>query len=92
MSNSVRDNPARQRFELEVDGEIAFADYRRDGDVLTVMHTEVPGHLAGRGIGSLLVRGVLDIARAQRLGVVPRCPFMKAYFKRHSEYADLLAG
>ena len=92
MTDAVRDNPARHRFELDADGDIAFANYRRDGSVLTVMHTEVPKRLEGHGIGSRLVAGALDIARAQGLTVVPRCSFVKAYIKRHPAYADLLAG
>jgi hypothetical protein len=90
MTDSVRDNPARHRFELEADGDIAFASYRRDGSVLTVNHTEVPKRLEGRGIGSRLVKGVLDIARAQGLIVVPHCSFVRAYIKRNPAYADLL--
>ena len=92
MTDVVRDNPIRHRFELEVEGDTAFANYRRDGAVLTIMHTEVPKRLEGRGIGSRLVAGVLGLARAQGLAVVPRCPFVAAYIKRHPEYADLLAG
>jgi len=87
--NAVRDNPARQRFELDVDGHVAFSQYRRAGDRLTVLHTEVPKELEGRGIGSALVRGLLDIARAQKLKVDARCPFVRAYLDKHPEYADL---
>lgn len=90
MTNAVSDNPARNRFELAVEGETAFANYRRDGGVLTITHTEVPKQLEGRGIGSRLVAGMLDIARAQRLTVVPRCSFVRAYIKRHPHYADLV--
>ena len=57
---------------------------------LGAMHTEVPKELGGRGIGSALIRGVLDAARAERLKVKPLCPFAKAYIERHSEYVDLL--
>lgn len=89
MSNNVRDNTERRRFELETDGHIAFSEYRRDGGVLTVMHTEVPPALNGKGIGSALVRGLLDIARAQGLKVVPKCPFVAGYIDKHPEYADL---
>jgi uncharacterized protein len=92
MADAVRDNPSRHRFELAVEGGIAFANYHRDGGVLTVMHTEVPRHLEGRGIGSRLVAGVLDIAREQGLTVVPRCSFVRAYIKRHPQYADLVQG
>lgn len=90
MAETVRDNPARHRFELDVEGELAFASYRRDGRVLTIHHTEVPRHLEGRGIGARLVAGVLDLARAQGLTVVPRCSFVSAYIRRHPQYADLL--
>jgi hypothetical protein len=54
------------------------------------MHTEVPKALEGRGIGSGLIRGVLDAARSEGLKVKPVCPFAKAYIERHPEYADLL--
>jgi uncharacterized protein len=90
MPNPVRDNAARHRFELDADGHLAFSEYRRDGNTLTVMHTEVPTALNGRGIGSALVRGLLDIARAQELKVKPRCPFVAGYIAKHPEYADLL--
>ena len=89
MANSVRDNTERRRFELDADGHIAFSEYRRDGGVLTIMHTEVPPALNGKGIGSALVRGLLDIARAQGLKVAPKCPFVAGYFDKHPEYADL---
>jgi len=87
----IRDNPARHRFELDVDGHVAFSEYTRSGAVVTLRHTEVPPALNGRGIGSTLVRGVLDLLRAQGAKVVPRCPFVKAYIDKHGEYADLLA-
>ena len=89
--DSVRDNSERNRFELPLDGHTAFSEYRRNGDVLTIMHTEVPPELNGRGIGSALVRGMLDIVRRDSLKVVPRCPFVRAYIDKHPEYADLLA-
>ena len=89
MSNNVRDNTQRHRFELDADGHIAFSEYKRADGVLTVMHTEVPAALGGKGVGSALVRGLLDIARAQGLKVVPKCPFVAAYIDKHPQYADL---
>ena len=89
MASNVRDNTERHRFELDAGGHIAFSNYKRSDGVLTILHTEVPKALEGHGIGSALVRGVLDIARADGLKVVPVCPFAKAYMDRHAEYADL---
>lgn len=90
MSNNVRDNTERHRFELDVDDHVAFSNFKRDGGIITIMHTEVPAALKGRGIGSALVRGLLDIARVQQLKVVPLCPFVASYTAKHAEYADLL--
>ena len=90
MANNVRDNTERHRFELEADEHVAFSNYKRDGDVLTILHTEVPKALEGRGVGSTLIRGALDIARSQGLKVVTLCPFAKSYVERHPEYADLV--
>ncbi len=86
----VADNPARSRFELDVDGTVAFATYAMDGDTLILLHTEVPDALSGHGVGSALARGVLDGARRRGLKVLPRCEFMAAYIGRHPEYRDLL--
>jgi len=86
----VRDNTERHRFELDADGHVAFSNYRREGATLTVLHTEVPPEFNGKGIGSALVRGLLDIARAQKLTVKPLCPFVAGYIAKHPEYADLL--
>ena len=91
MLPDVIDNPASHRFELSLDGHTAFTTYRLAGDVLSVPHTEVPREFEGRGIGSALVKGVLEIARARGLKVRPLCPFVAAYMQRHPEYADLRA-
>ena len=91
MSNNVRDNTERQRFELDTDGHVAFSNYKRSDGLLTILHTEVPKELEGRGIGSALVRGLLDLARAQGLKVRAVCPFVQAYLDRHPEYSDLQA-
>lgn len=90
MPNAVRDNTQRHRFELDADGHIAFSEYKRAGGTITIMHTEVPKELGGKGIGSQLVRGLLEIARTQGLKVVAKCPFVAGYIAKHPEYADLL--
>jgi predicted GNAT family acetyltransferase len=91
MAMQVTDNPDHHRFELALDGHTAFASYRRDGDLLLVYHTEVPREFEGRGIGSALVKGMLEIAREQGLKVKPSCSFVAAYMRRHPETTDLRA-
>lgn len=91
MQNSVRDNPQRRRYELEVEGGCAFIDYRRQGDVVTMTHAEVPSALRGGGVGSELVRGALALARQRGDTVVPLCSFVEHYMRRHPEVHDLIA-
>ncbi len=88
----VKDNPAASRFEMESGGAVAFVEYERAGDGrIALLHTEVPEALSGQGVGSTLVRGVLEALRAERAKVVPRCGFVAAYIERHPEHRDLLA-
>ena len=89
--NLVRDNPAKHRFELKEKGEIAFAEYRRSGDVLIIPHVEAPMALRGQGTAGRLMTGVLDIVREQGLKVVPSCPYAAVFIQRHKQYQDLLA-
>ena len=88
----VEDNPALSRFEMASAAAVAFVEYRRAGDGrIALLHTEVPEALSGQGIGSKLVRGVLDALLAEGAKVVPRCEFVVAYVERHPEYPDLMA-
>lgn len=85
MSNEeqVVDNLAAERFELQVDGQTAFLKYERANGALALIHTEVPEALRGRHIGERLVKGALDAARAEGSRVVPICPFVRAYLRKH---------
>jgi uncharacterized protein len=90
MSHVV-DNRPHHRFELEVDGHTAMSFYKLDDGVITFVHTEVPPELGGRGVGSELVKGALDIIRADGGKVVGACGFVADYLDKHPEYADVVA-
>jgi predicted GNAT family acetyltransferase len=90
MPDTVRDNPARNRFELQTEAGLAHANYRRDDRTITITHTEVPRAVEGRGIGSALVKGMLDMIRQEGRKVVPLCSFVRSYVSRHPEYRDLV--
>jgi hypothetical protein len=90
--SEVTDNAAASRFEMASGGAVAFVEYERTGGGrIALLHTEVPEALSGQGVGSKLVRGVLDTLRAQGSRVVPRCEFVAAYVERHPEYRDMVA-
>ncbi|MCX7320254.1 MAG: GNAT family N-acetyltransferase [Hyphomicrobiales bacterium] len=88
-ASAVRDNANAQRFELAVDGSMAFANYRLAGDRVIIIHTETPPALRGRGIASELVKGALDLIRADGRKVVAGCSFVVDYLDRHPEHADI---
>jgi predicted GNAT family acetyltransferase len=86
----VVDNSDEQQFQLVVDGLTAFAAYQRDGNVITFKHTEVPPELQGKGVGGALAHGALDAARTEGAEVVPLCPFIASYIRRHRDFLDLV--
>jgi uncharacterized protein len=91
----VRDLPDRSRYVAQVteDGaqqEVGFAAYERDGDVVVLTHTVVPPEHEGDGIGSALVKELLDDLRAKGATVRAQCHFVADYVRQHEEYADLL--
>lgn len=85
-----RHNAEEKRYELEVGGEQAVVEYIRDGDVLFLTHTYVPEHLEGRGVGSELVRSVLEDVREQGLRIVPLCPFIAVWISRHPDWEPVV--
>ncbi len=94
IAPDVRDAPERSRYEARVGDRVAGTlAYRLvEGDVIVLVSTKVDPVFEGGGIGSAIVRHALEDARARRLHVVPRCPFVATYLKRHPEYADVIAG
>src|ERR1700719_5218580 len=87
---AVRDNKAQSRFELDVEGAVAFANYRLTPSAVIITHTETPRALRGRGIASELVEGALELIRADGHKVVAGCSFVVDYLSKHPEYGDLV--
>ena len=90
-SLTVRDNPDRRRFEIDLgDGSFAIAEYTLPAGKITFTHTEVPEAHEGKGIGTALIRFALDFARERGLKVIPICPFFAAYMQKNADVQDLL--
>ena len=90
MANHFRDNETGSRFELDVDGAIAFVTYRKSPGTITLEHTVVPPELGGKGVGSKLARATLDAVRAQGRQLTVECEFIQGYMKKHPQDNDLL--
>lgn len=87
-SNPVTHNEAKGQFEIVLGNERALLQYHRTDRSITLLHTEVPPASRGRGLGNQLIRAALDFAHFNQLKVVPMCPFVKAYLKKHPEAAS----
>jgi predicted GNAT family acetyltransferase len=88
----IEDNRELSRFEVFVDGSLAgFTGYHVRPGLVTLLHTEIDPAFEGRGIGTRFVAGVLDELRRRDEHVLPICPFVRAFLKRHPDYADLVA-
>ena len=86
---AVRDNKALGRFELDVEGAMAFANYRETPQAVIITHTETPRALRGRGVASELIKGSLDLIRADGRKVIAGCGFVVDYLSKNPEFADL---
>jgi uncharacterized protein len=92
MQVDVDHEPDARRYVASIDGEEAGRiDYRLDGGVVTMFHTEVDPRLREQGIASTLVARALDDVRDSGRRVEPRCPFVAGFIRRHPEYGDLVA-
>lgn len=91
LDPEIRDVEAERRYELPVDGHLAYVEYNNDEGGRLVSKTLVPQELEGRGIGSRLARHVLADLRQKGLKILPTCTFFAAYIKKHpDEYGDLV--
>ena len=77
-------------FELERDGHVATLQYTVAGNVLALIHSEIPESLRGSGIATTLAKTALDWAREHHMKVDVVCPFVAAFLEHHPEYSDLV--
>ena len=80
---TVSDNVSQHRFEVKVDGHVAYLEYERTSNTLTLNHTEVPVEIRGRHIADRLVEAALAIGRSEGRRIIVVCPFARAYMRRH---------
>jgi uncharacterized protein len=82
---------SRSRFELEEMGETAYLEFDLDSaGWITLLHTEVPAALRGRGIAGTLAKTGLEYARDNNLKVDVMCPLVANYLSKHPEFQDLV--
>lgn len=85
-------NPDKKRFEMDVDGHIAFIEFILNNEnILFLTHTEVPAALEGKGAGSGIVLKALQYMKEHNYTLAPLCPFVAKYLTKHPEWHSFLA-
>ena len=90
MENNFTMNRDNNRFEMQIDGHTAFIDYIARDKSMSLIHTEVPKELEGKGHGRRLVENTLQYMKENDYSLVPMCSFVVTYLKRHPEWNSLL--
>ncbi len=86
----VIDNTQRSRFELEENGETAFANYRRSGLHVVIPHVEAAPALRGTGTAGRLMEGIVALARAEGFKITPTCSYAAGWFRHNAQAQDVL--
>ena len=88
----VRANPTKHRYEAIDDDDVVagFITYKLREGRYWLVHTEIADGYQGTGVGAFLVRKTLDDLRSKSAVVVPTCPFVAGWIKRHPDYEDLV--
>lgn len=87
---AVTNNEQTHRFEVSLDGEVAYAEYNLVDHGVILPHTLVPEAFEGKGVASALAKAALGYARTHDLKVIPICPFMAGYIQKHPEWHDIV--
>jgi hypothetical protein len=91
MDYQLIDNKTNSQYEFHAGEFIPKIEYIKTGSKIYLTHTEVPVQLQGKGIGNILVSEVLEDIKQTGLSLVPLCPFVAAYIKRHPEWNFLVS-
>ena len=85
MTDHFADNKTAHRFELDVDGVVAFATYRRSADALAILHVEAPMALRGTGAAGRLMEHIDATAKREGVGLVPYCSYARSWLQRRGQ-------
>lgn len=79
-------NQNESRFEMKVGEHLAIIQYRELPGKIALMHTETEPALEGKGAATAIIEKALAYIEENNLKLVPLCPLVVAYIKRHPEW------
>lgn len=84
-------NEKEHRFEMKVGDHLALIVYKEWPGRIALEHTEVEAALEGKGAGTAIIEKTLDYIEQHHLKLIPLCPMVVAYIKRHPEWNRIVA-
>ncbi len=90
MEITLINNEEHKQYETVVEDHLSIVEYIVAQNKMYLTHTEVPPALNGKGVGSALVKAVLTDIEKKGMQLVPLCPFVAVYVKRHPEWMKLV--
>jgi hypothetical protein len=86
----MKNNQALSRYELEINGLVAFADYRTEGDIIIIDYVFAPPELRGAGAAGSLMKEIVGEAMNKKMKIHPVCSYAAVWLRKHKEYHDLI--
>ena len=83
-------NEKESQFEMVVDGHTAIIVYKEYPGKMALIHTEVPPVLEGKGVATAIIEKALNYIEHTKLKLIPICPVVVAYVKRHAEWKRIV--
>jgi predicted GNAT family acetyltransferase len=83
-------NETAHKFEMNVDGNTAIVEYKEFPGKIALIHTEVPPILEGKGVATAIIEKSLNYIEQNNLKLIPLCPMVVAYIKRHPEWKRIV--
>jgi predicted GNAT family acetyltransferase len=74
-----------------VGGEAEITFSVRGPDLISADHTGAPESMRGTGAASALVEYMIEDARRNGFRIMPICPYVRAQYRNHPEWADVMA-
>lgn len=90
-SPEVTHASASSRYEIRVDGVLAgFTAYVDHDEQRIFFHTEIGDEFGGRGLAGVLIARALADTRAGGRRIVPVCPYVARWVRKHHDVDDVL--
>ena len=89
-AENIKEDSEQKKYFVSIGDKEAKIEYIKSSDKIYLTHTEVADTLTGKGIGSKLIKGVLQKIKEENLTLIPLCPFVAMYIKNHPEWKELV--